>query len=191
MSTKGWGWGQRQDVKVEVANNVDLLQPLMKYSSKYEFKISRHTGILFKYLSNVFEERCKEGVQAREKAFSLCLGLFYYQLVKSMWHTAAEKQQHSLAWIFPFFRCAFFFVKTNSTLFPFFIIVVIIMKALFFPFFRFNTIFFSYPPVLHGGEEKKRKGKKSSRLLYGIFLILLICAPLCRCAYRRFSRGSF
>lgn len=62
MSTRGVGG----------SGKLWLLQPLMKYLSKYEFKISRHTGILFKYLSNVFEERkVAEGDGRERKLFPL------------------------------------------------------------------------------------------------------------------------
>lgn len=81
----------------------------MKYLSKHreeKFKISRSTAkeILFKYLSNVFAKR-ECGVETGWGAvFSSCLGLFYYQVVKSVWNTGAEEKT---AW-HGFFHCAFF-----------------------------------------------------------------------------------
>lgn len=147
----------------------------MKYLSKHEFKISRYTRILLKYLSNVFAKRTRE--KERVGAFFLCLGLFYYQVVKSMWHTeAGKKQQHSLAWIFPFFGVLFcenelhpfsFFSSSSSSSWK---------RCFFFSLFSFLFL------VSHNFHLPKKDEKVISNMDGRIFLILLIWFFLCAVA---------
>lgn len=130
----------------------------MKYLSKYKFKISRYTRILLN-IYQTYLQRERERARCGVWAFFPCLGLFYYQVVKSMWHTEAGKSSSSIArhGFFLFFRCAFLWKRTP----PFFLFFrrhhhhrhrhrKRCFPFIFFP--RINTIFIS-------------RKKKTSRLL--------------------------